>query len=94
MLAVESIRSVNGAPKVESEIRYLLSSCPPGTKGFVALPHRWVVERTFGWIGHGRRLSKDYEHLPEVSKAMVTLAMIRLMVHRAAHPNRKWLPAA
>ncbi len=65
----------------------------PGTKGFVVLPRRWVVERTFGWLGRWRRLSKDYEHLPEVSEAMVTLAMIRLMVHRAAHPNRKQLTA-
>jgi len=65
----------------------------PGTKGFVVLPRRWVVERTFGWLGRWRRLSKDYEHLPEVSKALVTLAMIRLMVHRVAHPNRKQLTA-
>ncbi len=62
-------------------------------KGFVVLPRRWVVERTFGWLGRWRRLSKDYEHLPEVSEAMVTLAMIRLMVHRVAHPNRKRLTA-
>ncbi len=66
----------------------------PGTKGFVVLPRRWVVERTFGWLGRWRRLSKDYEHLPEVSEAMVTLAMIRLMLHRVAHPNRKRLHAS
>ena len=66
----------------------------PGMKGFVVLPRRWVVERTFGWLGRWRRLSKDYEHLPEVSEAMVTLAMIRLMLHRVAHPNRKRLPAS
>ena len=65
----------------------------PGTKGFVVLPRRWVVERTIGWLGRWRRLSKDYEQLPEVSETMVILAMIRLMVHRAAHPNRKQLPA-
>ena len=65
----------------------------PGTKGFVVLPRRWVVERTFGWLGRWRRLSKDYEHLPEVSEAMITLAMIRLMLHRVAQPNRKRLPA-
>ena len=65
----------------------------PGTKGFVVLPRRWVVERTFGWLGRWRRLSKDYEHLPEVSEAMVTLAMIRLMIHRTVHPNRKRLLA-
>ncbi len=66
----------------------------PGMKGFVVLPRRWVVERTFGWLGRWRRLSKDYEHLPEMSEAMVTLAMIRLMVHRSVHPNRKRLPAS
>ncbi len=65
----------------------------PGTKGFVVLPRRWVVERTIGWLGRWRRLSKDYECLPEVSETMVILAMIRLMVHRAAYPNRKRLPA-
>jgi putative transposase len=63
-----------------------------GTSGFVLLPRRWVVERTFGWLGRWRRLSKDYEELPEVSEAMVTVAMIRLMLHRLAHPNRKRLP--
>jgi putative transposase len=63
-----------------------------GTAGFVLLPRRWVVERTFGWLGRWRRLSKDYEELPEVSEAMVTVAMIRLMLHRLAHPNRKRLP--
>lgn len=65
----------------------------PGTKSFVVLPRRWVVERTIGWFSRWRRLSKDYEHLPEVSEAMVTLAMIRLMLHRLAHPNRRRLPA-
>jgi putative transposase len=64
-----------------------------GTTGFVVIPRRWVVERTLGWLGRWRRLSKDYEELPEVSEAMVTLAMIRLMLHRLSHPNRKRLPA-
>src|SRR5699024_7504700 len=49
---------------------------------FVVLPRRWVVERTFGWFGHYRRLSKDYETLPQSSEAVVYLAMINLMVHR------------
>ena len=65
-----------------------------GTTGFVVQPRRWVVERSFGWFGRWRRLSKDYETLPEVSEAMVTLAAIRLMLHRLAHPNRRRLPAA
>ena len=65
-----------------------------GTTGFVVQPRRWVVERSFGWFGRWRRLSKDYEALPEVSEVMVTLAAIRLMLHRLAHPNRRRLPAA
>ena len=64
-----------------------------GTTGFLVQPRRWVVERSLGWLGRWRRLSKDYEERPEVSEAMVTLAMIRLMLHRLAHPNRKRLPA-
>ena len=71
----------------------LIVSRPRGAKGFVLLPRRWVVERTFAWLGRWRRLSKDYEHLPEVSEAMVTLAMIRLMLHRVIRPNQKRLPA-
>ena len=64
-----------------------------GTTGFVVQPRRWVVERSLGWLGRWRRLSKDYEELPEVSEAMVTLAMIRLMLHRLTHPNRRRIPA-
>jgi len=53
-------------------------------EGFAVLPRRWVVERTFAWLGRYRRLSKDYEELPESSEAMVTLAMINLMSRRLA----------
>lgn len=66
---------------------------PAGSTGFVVISRRWVVERSLGWLGRWRRLSKDYERLPEVSEGMVTLAMIRLMLHRLAHPVRKRLPA-
>ncbi len=66
---------------------------PAGSTGFVLVSRRWVAERTFGWLGRWRRLARDYEELPEVEEAMVKPAMIRLMLHRLAHPNRKRLLA-
>jgi putative transposase len=48
------------------------------------LPKRWVVERTFAWLGQNRRLSKDYERLPESSEAFIYVAMSRLMARRLA----------
>lgn len=53
-------------------------------KGFKLLPRRWVVERTFGWLGRYRRLSKDYEKHTDTSESMIYLAMTRLMVRRLA----------
>jgi putative transposase len=53
-------------------------------EGFVPQPRRWVVERTFAWLGKQRRLSKDYERLPEVSEAQIQFAMISLMLNRLA----------
>jgi putative transposase len=55
---------------------------PIGQKGFLVLPRRWVVERTFGWFSKYRRLSKDYETLPHSSETMIRIAMINLMLHR------------
>jgi len=51
-------------------------------KGFVVLPKRWIVERTFAWLSNHRRLSKDYERFSKTSEAMIQIAMIRLMLRR------------
>jgi putative transposase len=57
---------------------------PPARPRFSVLPRRWVVERTFAWLGQSRRLSKDYERLPQTSEAMIHLAMSRIMLKRLA----------
>jgi len=54
------------------------------TQGFQVLPRRWVVERTFAWLGRYRRLSKDYEALPASSEAWIYMAMSCLMLRRLA----------
>jgi putative transposase len=51
-----------------------------GSKGFVVLPRRWVVERTFGWLGRYRRLARDYEHTVSSSEAMTYIASVRRML--------------
>jgi putative transposase len=53
-------------------------------KGFKVLPRRWVVERTFGWLGRQRRLSKDYEYLTDTSETMNYVSMIGHMLRRLA----------
>jgi putative transposase len=57
---------------------------PPMPTGFAVLPRRWVVERTFAWLGRNRRLGKDYEALPATEEAWIYLAMSRLMTARLA----------
>ena len=61
--------------------RYGLEEKP---SGFRVLPRRWVVERTFAWLGQARRLAKDYERLPETAVAMIYAAMSRIMLRRLA----------
>lgn len=64
---------------------------PKGQKGFVLQARRWVVERTFAWLGRYRRLSRDYEVLPETSESFVYLAMIHLMLTRLGRQPSIWL---
>jgi putative transposase len=57
---------------------------PQGAKGFQILPHRWVVERTFGWLMHCRRLVRDHEQTAASAAGWIYLAMTRLMLRRLA----------
>jgi putative transposase len=59
---------------------------PKGQRGFAVVPWRWIVERTFAWLGRHRRLKADYERLPETTEALIHIAMIRLMVRRLGTP--------
>jgi len=56
-------------------------------KGFQVLPRRWVVERTFGWLNNYRRLSKDYEELPNTSETLIYATMSHIMLRRLAKTN-------
>ena len=70
--------------RVWRKLRLEIVSRPAGVKGFVLLPKRWVVERTFAWLNRYRRLSKDYEWHTQTSETMIHVAMINLMVRRLA----------
>ncbi len=72
-----------------ADFRLVVVSRPAGAEGWVALPQRWVVERTFAWLGRSRRLSKDNERLPESSEAMIQVSMIHLMLRRLRPAERR-----
>ena len=90
LIWADSIYERTGLPqwvrdlRASRKLRLEVVRRPQGQKGFAVLPRRWVVERTFAWLGFHRRLSKDYEALPETSEAMIYVAMIRLMLARLA----------
>ena len=66
-------------------LRVEVVRAPPGTKGFVVLPRRWVVERSFGWLSKYRRVAgRDYETNPSVSEAIIKACFCHLMLRRLA----------
>ena len=69
--------------------RRVVVSRPEGSEGWVKLPQRWVVERTFAWLNRSRRLSKDYEREPASSEAMIQAGMTHLMLRRLCPTRRK-----
>lgn len=70
--------------KENADYQLHIVSRPEGAQGFVKLPKRWVVERTFAWLGRSRRLSKDRERLTLTSEAMIQISMINLLLRRLA----------
>src|SRR5262245_16575506 len=78
---LEALLAEDGRYKLE------VVSRPEGARGFVLLPKRWVVERTFAWLGRYRRHGKDYEVLTRSSEAMVEVSMVHRMLQRLS-PNR------
>jgi len=75
---VEWVRSL----RTRNTVRLEIVRRSDDAKGFVVLPRCWVVERTFTWLGLHRRMSKDYEALPETSETFIRVAMIALMLQR------------
>ena len=64
------------------ELEIVERSSSTDTEGFTVLPHRWIVERTLGWLIRNRRLSKDYERKVQTSETFIEVAMIRLILKR------------
>lgn len=72
------------AAAAHERLRLEVVNRPAGRRGFEVLPRRWVIERSFAWLGRNRRLAKDFERRTEASTAMVVLAIIQLLIRRLA----------
>jgi transposase len=77
-------RQVEHAVAAQPPLRVEIVKRPDGSSGFIVLPRRWVVERTFSWFGRNRRLAKDYENLADTLAAFITLACLQLAIRRLA----------
>jgi transposase len=73
--------------KVLAQVNVEIVKRSDQAKGFVLLPKRWIVERTFAWLGRCRRLAKDWECLTRKALAFLRLASIRLMLRRLCNPT-------
>ena len=80
-------RQVELAVAKQPPLRVEIVKRPDDCSGFVVLPRRWVVERTFSWFGRNRRLAKDYENLAGTLAAFITLACIQFAIRRLARTD-------
>lgn len=76
---LEIVRRSDDAPR---EVWLAEGQAPPVSEGFKLVKWRWIIERTFGWLGRYRRLSKDYEQSPASSLAWLRLALVAILIHR------------
>lgn len=77
------------AVRTEAKIPLEIVKRSDAATGFKVLPKRWIVERTFGWLGRCRRLAKDFENLAGSHSAFIILAMIRVMLRRLAKARKR-----
>jgi len=77
----------NGLKKVIAQVNVEIVKRSDQAKGFVVLPKRWIVERTFAWLGRCRRLAKDWECRNAKALAFLKLASIRLMLRKLCNPR-------
>jgi len=76
-----------GVAKVRPQLATTIITRREQRKGFVALPKRWIVERTLAWLTRNRRLAKDFENRIRYAVAFIHLASIRLMVRKLCNPS-------
>ena len=76
-----------GVAKLRPQLATAIITRSDQVKGFVALPKRWIVERTLAWLNRNRRLAKDFENRMRYALAFVQLASIRLMVRKLCNPS-------
>ena len=74
------------AAGARERLRLEIVKRPRDAEGFHLLPRRWIIERTFAWLGRNRRLAKDFERLLDTTTAMAVLAIIQLLMRRLANP--------
>jgi putative transposase len=77
-----------GALRTENPVELEIVPRKKGQQGFEVLPWRWIVERTFGWLGRHRRMSKEYDALPETTESFLYIAMTKLMLERLTKPPK------
>ena len=83
MVAIKAPLFRRAMAKIMAQVNVEIVKRSDHAKGFIVLPKRWVVERTFAWLGRCRRLAKDWENLNRLDLAFLRLASIRLHAEKA-----------